>query len=237
MLLVIAVLLAASGGEAAQAVQAEPSSGRSFTAVRVVPVGADDAEGGRSGVIADRAPILAAEQAPAAGWYSLYGGNHFGLLVDGGVPGGAGLAGTFRPWSFLRMEGGLNWNYLSFGLRGGVTVIPFEWGLTPTLHLEGGHFFPGDASRFTSSAGAKLLLGHVPEDYLSASIGLEFGSQQRFVFFLRAGLSWIRTEVQNIAQAVAAENPGGTTTVKSAGNVSMLVQAPTVSFGVLLFLF
>ena len=237
MLLVIAVLLAASGGEAAQAVQAEPSSGRSFTAVRVVPVGADDAEGGRSGVIADRAPILAAEQAPAAGWYSLYGGNHFGLLVDGGVPGGAGLAGSFRPWSFLRVEGGLNWNYLSFGLRGGVTVIPFEWGLTPTLHLEGGHFFPGDASRFTSSAGAKLLLGHVPEDYLSASIGLEFGSQQRFVFFLRAGLSWIRTEVQNIAQAVAAENPGGTTTVKSAGNVSMLVQAPTVSFGVLLFLF
>ena len=105
------------------------------------------------------------------------------------------------------------------------------------MHLEGGHFFPGDASRFTSSAGAKLLLGHVPEDYLSASIGLEFGSQQRFVFFLRAGLSWIRTEVQNIAQAVAAENPGGTTTVKSAGNVSMLVQAPTVSFGVLLFLF
>jgi len=94
MLLVIAVLLAASGGEAAQAVQAEPSSGRSFTAVRVVPVGADDAEGGRSGVIADRAPILAAEQAPAAGWYSLYGGNHFGLLVDGvccGIPYGTNV--------------------------------------------------------------------------------------------------------------------------------------------------
>src|SRR5205823_10553669 len=47
MLLVIAVLLATSGGEAAQATQAEPASGRSFTAVRVVPVGADDAEGGR----------------------------------------------------------------------------------------------------------------------------------------------------------------------------------------------
>ena len=236
MLLVIAVLLAASGGEAAQVVQAEPSSGRSFTAVRVVPVGTDDSEG-KSGPIADRAPVLAAEQAPSAGWYSLYGGNHFGLLVDGGVPGGAGVAGTFRPWRFLRVEGGLNWNYLSFGLRGGVTVVPFEWGLTPTLHLEGGHFFPGDASRFTSSAGAKLLLGHVPEDYLSASLGLEFGSQQQFVFFLRMGLSWIRTEVQNIAGAIAAENPGGTTTVKSAGNVSMLVQAPTVSFGVLLFLF
>jgi hypothetical protein len=235
MLLVIAVLLAASGGGAAQAVQSETGSGRSFTAVRVVPVGADE-EGG-SDVVSDRAPVLAAEQAPTSSWYSLYGGNHFGLLVDGGVPGGAGLAGTFRPWRFLRVEGGLNWNYVSLGLRGGVTVIPFEWGITPTLHLEGGHFFPGDASRFSSDVGAKLLLGHIPEDYMAASLGLEFGSQQRFVFFLRMGLSWIRTEVSNIAQAIAADNPGATTKVKSAGNASMLVQAPTVSLGVLFYLF
>jgi hypothetical protein len=51
------------------------------------------------------------------------------------------------------------------------------------------------------------------------------------------GLSWIRTEASNIAQAIAAENPGSTTTVKSAGNVPMLVQAPTVSVGALFFLF
>jgi len=235
MLLVIAALLAATsaGGEAAQA---RPASTRSFDAVRVVSTDAEDQAGG-SGAMADRSPMLAAEQAPHSGWYSLYGGRQFGLLVDGGVPGGAGVAGMFRPWQFLRLEGGVNWNYLSFGLRGGVTVIPFEWGVTPTLHLEGGHFFPGDASRFASGAGAKLLLGHVPEDYLSASLGLEFGSQQRFVFFLRMGLSWIRTEASNIAQAIAAENPGSTTTVKSAGNVPMLVQAPTVSVGALFFLF
>ena len=133
------------------------------------------------------------------------------------------------------MEGGLNWNYLSFGLRGGVTVIPFEWGLTPTLHLEGGHFFSGDASRFTSDAGTKVLLAHVPEDYLSASLGLEFGLQQRFVFFLRMGLCWIRTEAQNIKQAILAQDPSAG--VKSAGNVPLLLQVPTVSAGVLLFLF
>ena len=236
MLLVIAALLAATPAGGAEAAQVPPASTRSFTAVRVVPGDADDQARG-SEAMADRSPILAAEQASHSTWYSLYGGRHFGLLVDGGVPGGAGVAGTFRPWQFLRVEGGLNWNYLSLGLRGGVTVIPFEWGVTPTLHLEGGHFFPGDASRFASGAGAKLLLGHVPDDYLSASVGLEFGSQQSFVFFLRMGLSWIRTEAQNIAQAIAAENPGGTTTVKSAGNASMLVQAPTLSLGVLLFLF
>ncbi len=237
MLLVIAALLAATSTRAEEAPQAQVASTRSLTAVRVVAVGADDDQEGGSGASLDGAPVLAAEQPASSSWYSLYGGRHFGLLVDGGVPGGAGLAGMFRPWRFLRLEGGLNWNYLSFGLRGGVTVIPFEWGLTPTLHLEGGHFFPGDASRFTDSAGPKILLGHVPEDYLSASLGLEFGSQQRFVFFLRMGLCWIRTEASNIAQAIAVENPGSPTTVKSAGNVSLLLQAPTVSAGVLLFLF
>ena len=238
MLLVIAALLAATpglGGDVAQPPQAQPASTRSLTAVRVVAVGADDQEGG-SGVIPDRTPVVTAEQPASSSWYSLYGGRHFGLLVDGGVPGGAGLAGMFRPWRFLRLEGGLNWNYLSFGLRGGVTVIPFEWGLTPTLHLEGGHFFSGDASRFASGGGAKVLLGHIPEDYLSASLGLEFGSQQRLVFFLRMGLCWIRTEAQNIKEAIAAQNPG-TTGVKSAGNMPLLLQVPTVSVGVVLFLF
>jgi hypothetical protein len=236
MLFVIAALLAATsagGDEAAQLAQTQGAPSRSFTAVRVVPMD----ESGAAQPVLDRAPVLSAEQPRSSSWYSLYGGHHFGLLADGGAPGGAGLAGVFRPWHFLRVEGGVNWNYVSYGLRGGVTVIPFEWGLTPTLHLEGGHFFPGDASRFTAQAGAKILLGHVPEDYWAASLGLEFGSQQRFVFFLRAGLSWVRTEASNIAQAIAADNQGSTTTVKSAGNVSILLQVPTVSAGVLLFLF
>src|SRR5690348_8330688 len=116
MLLVIAALLAAPAASGDPATQLSPTQGassRSFTAVRVVP--ADDAA---TDPVLDRAPVLSAEQARPSSWSALYGGNHFGLLADGGVPGGAGLAGVFRPWSFLRVEGGLNWNYLSFGLRG-----------------------------------------------------------------------------------------------------------------------
>jgi len=234
MLLAIAVLLAAAPVRAeAQPDPGSSGSTRSFAAVRVVT--AD--EGGGAPANADRAPVAAAEQRPSSSWYSLSEGNHVGLLVDAGVPSGAGVSGTFRPWHFLRLEGGVNWNYLTFGLRGGVTLIPFEWGVTPTLHLEGGHFFPADASRFANDPGPKLLLGHVADDYLSASLGLEFGSQQRFVFFLRAGLSWIRSEAQNVAQAIAAQNPGSTTTVKSAGDVSLLLQVPTVTVGFLVFLF
>jgi hypothetical protein len=157
--------------------------------------------------------------------------------MDAGVPSGAGLAAMFRPWRLVRVEGGLNYNYLSLGLRGGLTLIPFEWAVTPTLHVEGGHFFDGDASSFTSDPTTKILLSHVPEDYFSASLGLEFGSQQRFVFFLRLGLSWIWTQASNVAQAVNASNSGGATTAKSADNIPLLVQVPTLSLGALLYLF
>lgn len=238
MVVLIAALLAASASGSpapAQTPQSEPARIRSLSAVRVIPVGVDGDEDG-SGQGFEAAPGLAAEPRSSRSWYSLYGGHNFGLLVDAGVPGGAGLAAMFRPWSFLRLEGGLNWNYLSFGLRGGVTVVPFEWGITPTLHFEGGHFFAGDASRFSTDPAARLVLQRVPEDYLSASLGLEFGSQQRFVFFLRTGLCWIRTEADNLAAAINAANPS-TKPAKSAANMPLLLQVPTVSVGVLLFLF
>ena len=226
----IAALLAAASAAPAQAPQVEPARFRSLTALRVMPDGDEDAPGQASDAVARPVP-----EAPAPrSWYSLYPGNHFGLLVDAGVPGGVGLSGMFRPWSFLRLEAGANWDYLSFGLRGGVTVIPFEWGITPTLHFEGGHYFPADASRFSTDRGAQIVLQRVPADYLSASLGLELGSQQRFVFFLRMGLSWIWSEADNLAAAINAESPG---TAESSAPAPLLLRVPTVSVGVLLFLF
>lgn len=232
MLLVIAALLAAPApaGDSPAKPQIVADASESLTAVRVVSGEAD-------APAAAQAPVIAAEAAVHPSWYSLYGGRRFGLIIDAGVPTGAGLAAMFRPWRFVRVEGGLNYDYVSFGLRGGLTFIPFEWAVTPTAHVEGGHFFEGDASSFTSDASAKILLGHVPENYLSASLGLELGSQQRFVFFLRFGLSWIWSEGRNVAQAVNAANTGGATTVKSAQNIPLLLQVPTVTAGALLYLF
>jgi hypothetical protein len=162
----------------------------------------------------------------------------FGLAAGAGVPGGAALAGVFRPWPFLRGEAGLNWNYVGFGVRGGVSYIPFEWGVTPTLNLEGGHFFSGDASSFVGNdrPGVQLLLRDVREDFVTASVGLEVGSQQRFVFFLRLGMSWIWSGARNVQQAIALENAGSASTVKSAGDISLLLRTPTASLGVILFL-
>src|SRR5262249_36938582 len=108
MLVAIAALLAAASPTPAPAPQPAPARVRSLTAVRAGP----DAEEEGSSQAADAVSRPAPQPPASRSWYSLYPGNRFGLLVDAGVPVGLGLSGMFRPWSFLRLEGGINWNYL-----------------------------------------------------------------------------------------------------------------------------
>jgi len=116
MLFVIAALLAASsarGEELAHAPQAQIASTRSLTAVRVLAVGADEEEGG-SGAPLDGAPTSVAEQGPSSSWYLLYGGRTSDCWSTRRAR-RRGPCRDVRPWRFLRLEGGLNWNYLSLG--------------------------------------------------------------------------------------------------------------------------
>jgi hypothetical protein len=174
---------------------------------------------------------------PARHWYDLSEVRHLGLQLDGGFPGGAGLAAVFRPYKAFRFNGGVNYDLAGFGVRGGASYIPFEWGLTPTLNVEGGHYFEGDASKYANSATARVLLRSVQHDFVTTSLGLEFGSQQRFVFFVRGGISWIWSEARNVREAVAAGNSGSSSQLVSAGNVSLFARAPSVSLGFLLFVY
>jgi hypothetical protein len=174
---------------------------------------------------------------PARHWYDLSEVRHLGLQLDGGFPGGAGLAAVFRPYKAFRFNGGVNYDLAGFGVRGGASYIPFEWGLTPTLNVEGGHYFEGDASKYANSPAARVLLRSVQHDFVTTSLGLEFGSQQRFVFFLRGGISWIWSEARNVREAVAAGNSGSSSQLVSAGNVSLFARAPSVSLGFLLFVY
>jgi hypothetical protein len=188
---------------------------------------------GASAARADTQSVF--EPAPAHHWYQLSDVRHFGLQLDGGFPAGAGAAAVFRPYSVLRLNGGVNYDLAGFGVRGGASLIPFEWVITPTLNVEGGHYFDGDASRFASSPGARVLLSHVQHDFVTTSVGLEFGSQERFVFFLRGGMSWIWSDARNVREAVTAQNPGSASQLVRAGDVSIFARAPSVSLGFLLY--
>ncbi|BDG10639.1 hypothetical protein [Anaeromyxobacter paludicola] len=179
----------------------------------------------------------AAAPAPRQPWYAMYDGTHLGLQLDLGAPDISGLSLVFRPYRFLRLEAGGNFNVLSGGLHGGVTLLPFHWGVVPTLHFEYGQMFDGDASKYapdSSSAAAKIALKQIGYAYQQAQLGLEFGAQNRFVFFLRGGLFWLQTEAKNFKAAADASNPGAVT---SATNPQISVRGPSVNLGFLLYLF
>lgn len=183
---------------------------------------------------ADAKAATAAETQP---WYALYDGPRLGLQLDVGAPDVSGLTLVFRPWRHLRLEAGGNFDVVSGGLHGGVTVLPFHWGVTPTLHAEYGHMFDGDVSGYAgsgASAATKLVLKQIGYDYASTQLGLEFGAQNRFVFFVRGGLFWLWTEAKNFQQAMNQSNSGATITAQ---NPSIKLRGPSFNLGFLVYLF
>ncbi len=177
------------------------------------------------------------EQAP---WPALYRGTRFGLGLDVGAPAGAGLLGIVRPWSWFRTNAGLAYDVLGFGVRGGVSFVPWHFAVTPTFNLDFGHYFSGDASMFVSNPTPtqKTLLQQATFDFVSPQIGLEFGSQQRFTFYLRGGLTYIGNMSfagKDVTAEAQAHTGTGNGTWTSSGDLAFRGLLPSFSFGFILF--
>jgi hypothetical protein len=160
------------------------------------------------------------------------------VRLDLGFPDGAVLAVVVRPIPSLRVAAGPAWNYLGFGYQLGAGFAPFRWAITPVLSFDYGHFFDSDASRiFSGSTGVPTqiqpLLKKVGYDYIDGQLGLEFGSQRGFCFFLRGGLAYFWTSVRGASQA-AQGNGGGTTTV-TMSDPRLRATLPSVKLGVIVF--
>jgi len=160
-----------------------------------------------------------------------------GVQLAFGAPDGLVLGAAYRPWTFLRLNGGFAWNALGFGVQGGATLLPFHFGITPTLTGEVGYYFPADyASRIerwtgTISPEVRPLLEHIGYTYLSTQLGLEFGGADSFVFFLRFGLAWIFTSASG---PVTSTSDSGSTTYVLQG-VEARAAAPTVNLGFVVY--
>ncbi len=162
-----------------------------------------------------------------------YEGTHFGMQFNAGAPGGAALSVVGRPWKFLRGDLGFAWNYLGFGVKGGVTLVPFQWAIVPTLGVEVGHFFDADASSLTTDATAKLLLKSVGYTYLTGDIGVEFGPQNRFIFFVRVGMTYLSAPVKGVVDAFQANNAN----VRSAGDATVSYFGPSAKLGFVIYVY
>jgi hypothetical protein len=135
-----------------------------------------------------------------------------GVLVDVGIPDGAGASLVVKPTTWLRVQAGAIGNGIGAGVRAGLVLSPLDWPVRPTLSVEAGHYFDGDASWLlgdASSAALKSFLSRVSYDFAEGHLGLEFGSK-RFAFFLRAGLAYVDVSVPNPTQLLSNQAADGT---------------------------
>ncbi|GEJ56051.1 hypothetical protein [Anaeromyxobacter diazotrophicus] len=186
-------------------------------------------------------PAAPAPTSPAAPAVALGRRRHIlGLQLDGGVPDGAAATVIYRPLNFLRLGGGLLYNSAGYGVRGGVTVAPY-FPIAPSLTLEAGHYFNANAAsavaRYTHVSDAvRPLLQDVGYTFAEASIGLELGHPDWFVFFVRGGLSHVWTSVKN-ANAAAQQITSGSAKVTYFGDPNVELNIPDVKVGFLFFFY
>lgn len=136
--------------------------------------------------------------------------SQFGLMLDAGLPDGVNLAAVYRPWYWLRAHAGMGYNMIAPGFRGGVSLIAFDYWVTPTLVLEAGQYLEGDASKWvgqlTSGGGESAILQRISYRYAHAHLGLEFGSDN-FTFYIHGGPvlldTTLRTKDQSFGDQLA----------------------------------
>jgi hypothetical protein len=162
--------------------------------------------------------------------------HRFAILVDAGVPDGFGLSLAFRPLRWVRLEVGVLENTVSPGIRGGATLIPFNFWITPTLTLEAGRYFSGNAN------GLAQKLSHNPSlnspllqdfnyEYGNAHLGLELGSS-RFAVYLHGGLTYLVSTVRNV-QLALQQNTGDASIQAKDGKVTY--RGPSAKLGFLIY--
>lgn len=121
-----------------------------------------------------------------------------GLGLDIGVPDGVNVAAIYRPFYWLRGHAGLSHNVLALGVRAGVSLIAFDYWVTPVGVAEVGHYFDGNAAsvieQFSGETVESSILEKVAYDYANLHLGLEFGGDW-FTFFLRGGMSFARSTI------------------------------------------
>lgn len=131
--------------------------------------------------------------------------TQLGLMLDVGVPSGAGLSVVYRPWKMLRFNAGAITNTGTVGIAGGATFVPFYFPISPSLTLEGGYMFKssltwleryGVESDFTQT--------QVKYGFANAHAGIELGSARRFLFYIHGGLSYLKATMSNFQGALDA---------------------------------
>jgi hypothetical protein len=159
-----------------------------------------------------------------------------GVNADVGVSGvlpDTGLLLTLRPVRWAHGQLGIGYNTIALGFRGGVTLVsPIVFPLS--LTLEGGHYYEGDANRvvhwFNSGIRDISSLRHFSYDYMNLLAGVALQSRH-LTFYVRGGLTWMRTTINNFAESVNEVTPIGL----QADDPKLSYRGPTAKLGLIVF--
>lgn len=168
----------------------------------------------------------------------------FGIAGDVGVPDGAVGSLIVRPFSWMRLQGGLGSNGISRCWRGGLTLLPFRAG--PSLSAEYGRYAEGNANGLArkfvgSDFDGNPLLERVGYEFGNLHLGLDFGSK-RVVFFIHGGYSFVRGQIHNVETAIAdaasanASADSGTTVVAVHKDPTIKAWGTSVKLGLILYI-
>jgi hypothetical protein len=152
-----------------------------------------------------------------------------GLQLSVGAPDGFGLGAFVRPIPWLRVDGGVAYNVLSFGIQGGVTLMPWSGSITPTLRLGAGQYFSSDVRDELGEIFPDALdpaLREFGYHFYTAQLGLELGNDDGLQFFARGGLAWIRSDLEE-----TTFRDGDTTVTADRSDLS--ATTPSVQLGLL----
>ena len=121
----------------------------------------------------------------------------------------------FRPVALIRLHAGASHNAVSYGARGGITLVPLRTWLSPTLSLDYGMFSEGNANpvvQMVTGDGSfsSSVLERFGYRYANAHVGLEFG-RERATFYLHAGLSYVTGTLHGLSEATRDDGMSSTT--------------------------
>jgi hypothetical protein len=179
-------------------------------------------------------PALVGSEVRAESW-------QLGASADVGVPDGAAASLTLSPISLVRVQAGVSHNLVSPGVRAGITLVPLQTWVRPTVSLDLGHYWEGDANSMARriSGDASIdspTLKRFHYDYVDAHLGLEMGRSWG-TFYLHAGLSRITTLAHNLDEEImSATSSNSTTTVTFSQDPTVTAWTPSARLGFLFYL-
>lgn len=116
--------------------------------------------------------------------------HNIGFGVDIGVPDGLALDLSIKPnLPWLHGDLAVTNNVMAWGVRGGVGIDPINYVVSPIAVFEYGRYFSNNIPH------ENVTLAY---DYANAHIGLATGSQSKFRFFFRGGVSWLWVNADHV---------------------------------------